>query len=330
MSRACWQRGNRLSGPIPPELGSLASLWRFTLDRNNLSGPIPPELGSLTRLRDLLLNSNSLTGPIPPELGSLASLQMLRISGNALTGPIPPELGNLAGLEALLLHFNSLTGPIPPELGDLASLETLRLDYNLLSGEVPEAFGSLSSLRELHLAHNLGMSGPLPARLTDLRLQVLSTGGTELCAPSDSGFQRWLETIDRQWVATCPREGALMAYLTQAVQSLEHPVPLVAGERALLRVFVATERPTMASLPAVRARFFLDGTETHVAEIPATMTTIPTEVIEHDLSRSANAEIPGEIRATGSRDGGRDRPGRRTGHEHPGGEAVPGDGPHAN
>ena len=290
-----WLHLNRLSGSIPPELGSLTSLERLTLDRNFLSGPIPAELGSLTSLRRLLLNSNSFTGPIPPELGDLASLQMLRVSGNALSGPIPPELGNLTSLEALLLHFNSLSGPIPAELGSLASLRELRLDYNLLSGEVPEEFGSLSSLRDLHLAHNLGMSGPLPARLTDLRLQVLSTGGTGLCAPSDSAFQRWLETIDRQWIATCPREGALMAYLTQAVQSLEHPVPLVAGERALLRVFVATEQPTTASIPAVRARFFLDGAETHVAEIPATMTTIPTEVIEHDLSRSANAEIPADI-----------------------------------
>ena len=30
------------------------------------------------------------------------------------------------------------------------------------------------------------------------------------------------------------------AYLTQATQSLTHPVPLVAGKPALLRVFVAT------------------------------------------------------------------------------------------
>ena len=86
-----------------------------------------------------------------------------------------------------------------------------------------------------------------------------------------------------------------MAYVTQAVQSREYPVPLVAGEKALLRVFVTAARHTTAGIPSVRARFYLNGTETHVADIPATTTPIPTEVLEHHLSISANAEIPGEI-----------------------------------
>ena len=87
----------------------------------------------------------------------------------------------------------------------------------------------------------------------------------------------------------------LEAYVTQAVQSREHPVPLVAGERALLRVFVTAAHPTTADIPPVRARFYLNGTERHVADIPATATAIPTEVVEGDLSSSANVEIPAEI-----------------------------------
>ena len=86
-----------------------------------------------------------------------------------------------------------------------------------------------------------------------------------------------------------------MAYLTQAVQSQEYPVPLVAGERALLRVFVTAGRSTTAGIPSVRARFYLNGTERHVADIPGRTTPIPAEVLEHDLSISANAEIPREI-----------------------------------
>ena len=86
-----------------------------------------------------------------------------------------------------------------------------------------------------------------------------------------------------------------MAYVTQAVQSREYPVPLVAGEKALLRVFVTAANATTAGIPSVRARFYLNGTETHVADIPAKTTPIPAEVLEHDLSISANAEIPGEI-----------------------------------
>ena len=86
-----------------------------------------------------------------------------------------------------------------------------------------------------------------------------------------------------------------MAYLTQAVQSQEYPVPLVAGEKALLRVFVTAANATMAGIPAVQARFYLNGTERHVADIPGKTTAIPTEVLEHDLSQSANAGIPGEV-----------------------------------
>ena len=69
---------NRLSGPIPPDLGDLASLQELRLDRNDLSGPIPPELGNLAKLWHLNLASNDLSGPIPPELGGLPLLWELK------------------------------------------------------------------------------------------------------------------------------------------------------------------------------------------------------------------------------------------------------------
>ena len=83
---------------------------------HGISGPIPPELGSLTNLEHLYLYQNELTGPIPTELGSLTALQNLWLSGNELTGPIPTELGSLSRLESLVLSGNELTGPIPTEL----------------------------------------------------------------------------------------------------------------------------------------------------------------------------------------------------------------------
>ena len=286
---------NDLTGPIPPELVNLSNLRTLRLNSNDLTGPIPPELGNLASLEWLSLASNDLTGPIPPELGNLASLEWLSLASNDLTGPIPPELGNLASLEWLSLASNDLTGPIPPELGNLASLEWLSLASNDLTGALPPELAGISTLRELSLANNSGLSGPLPARLTDLRLETLLTGGTNLCAPSDPGFQAWLQTVHKRRVAPCGSVGTSMAYLTQAVQSREYPVPLVWGEKALLRVFVTAVHPTIAGIPKVRARFYLNGTERHVTDIPAKTTSIPTEVLEHSLSVSANAEIPGEI-----------------------------------
>ena len=312
--------GNDLTGAVPPQLGSLASLTELYLWGNDLTGPIPAELGNLANLTDLHLGDNALTGPIPPELGGLASLERLRLrdndltgglptelanlqsaatlslSGNQLSGPIPPELGSLGNLETLNVASNELSGTIPRELGRLSTLEALFLDYNDLEGPVPPEFGRMSSLEELGLSFNADMAGALPGELTALRqLNALVAGGTDLCAPANSTFQTWLAGIFRRRIASCVEEAPAAAYLVQAVQSRQFPVPLVAGEKALLRVFVTGRETSSAGIPQVRATFYLDATETHVEEIPGTSTPIPTEVDESSLMNSANAEIPGHV-----------------------------------
>ena len=287
--------GNALTGPIPPELGNLTRLTGLEFDGNALTGSVPSELGSLARLTKLLLDGNALTGLVPPELGNLVRLRELRLEGNGFTGPIPSELGSLARLTELGLAGNSLTGSIPSELGNLARLTELPLEGNALTGPVPSELGNLARLTSLNLSGNFGMVGTLPTELTGLdRLETLLAVGTDLCAPSDPGFQAWLGAIQRLRVATCTNDSESFAYLTQAVQSREFPVPLVAGERALLRVFVTAASPTSVSIPPVRARFYVDSTEVHVADIPARTAAIPTEVDEGDLSRSSNVEIPAE------------------------------------
>ena len=287
--------GNALTGPIPAELGNLTSLEWLDLSNNALSAPIPAELGNLANLVYMWLGRNALTGPIPAELGNLTSLEWLYLSNNALSAPIPAELGNLANLVYMWLGRNALTGPIPPELGNLASLRDLILSNNALTGPVPAELGRMSSLRRLTLTNNSGMAGSLPTDLTALgQLEELMAGGTGLCVPSDPGSRAWLETVHRRRrIATCA--GASMAYLTQTVQSREFPVPLVAGEKALLRVFPTTGGAIGKGIPPVRARFYVNGRETYAVEIPGTTVPIPAEVDEGSLSKSANAEIPGEI-----------------------------------
>ena len=284
--------GNDLSGAIPPELGSLSHLGYLALNGNDLSGPIPSELGDLADLRSLYLSANDLSGAIPPELGGLPNLVHLGLYGNELSGAIPPELGSLSHLGYLALNGNDLSGLIPPELGDLANLEWLYLGQNSLSGPVPLTFGGLASLVELELSHNAGLAGAMPAGLRDLALESLMASGTELCVPREPAFEEWLATIPRKWIAVCEPPAA---YLVQAVQSRAHPVPLVAGEDALLRVFVTAAMETTEGIPDVRARFYLNGTERHVADIPGSSTPIPAEIDEGDLLKSANAEIPGRI-----------------------------------
>ncbi len=110
---------------------SAGRVTSLRLAGNRLRGPLPPELGDLTALQRLYLGSNELTGWIPAELGNLRSLRRLHLDGNELYGPIPPELGNLWSLGVISLAGNDLAGCIPPALRAAPSndFEELRLPF---------------------------------------------------------------------------------------------------------------------------------------------------------------------------------------------------------
>ena len=289
---------NELTGEIPPELGDLDSLIYLHLGFNELTGEIPPELGNLVDLFYLHLGHNALTGETPPELGDLVGLWELHLDNNRLSGPIPGELGALDELSLLVAHHNKLTGELPRELGSLGSLKELHLGNNDLSGPIPPEFGDLAGLRWLDVTDNDRMEGALPKEATALEeIVVLLAGGTSLCAPVDGDFRKWLKQLYRRRIASCAEPAA--TYLTQAVQSRVFPVPLVAGEKALLRVFLTATRSNQADIPGVRARFYADGRQIHSRSIPGKSGPIPTEVDEGDLSKSVNAEIGGDVIRTG-------------------------------
>ena len=164
--------GNNLSGRIPAEIGSLASIRVLSLSDNELDGPIPAELGEMSSLEELYLSSNRLTGSIPAELGDLSDLSLLWLFENELTGAIPAELGKLSQLEELALSHNSLTGSLPPELGNLSSVVQMSLNSNQLTGTIPSSFGDLASIEALRLSTNQ-LEGSIPAELG--RLATLET-----------------------------------------------------------------------------------------------------------------------------------------------------------
>ena len=286
---------NNLSGPIPTELGQLTGLTWLGLSNNNLSGPIPTELGQLTDLTWLGLDANNLSGPIPVELGQLTDLTSLNLTNNNLSGPIPAELGQLTDLTSLDLHGNNLSGPIPVELGQLTDLTSLNLSFNGLSGSIPHELGQLTSLATLVLGSNPLLSGALTESITKLQLETLQLGNTALCLPMAPAFQIWLQNIQNHRVASCFEFTGATAYMTQAAQSLTHPVPLVAGEAALLRVFITADSDVGASMPPVQAVFFNGNQIVHSVEIPAQDLAVPEQIEEGALMYSANAEIPGTV-----------------------------------
>ena len=287
---------NALTGGVSPSLGDLSQLEELNLHANGLSGALPPTLGNLRRLERLVLTWNPLGGRIPRWLGGLSNLRELSLRGNLLTGKIPTELGDLSRLDHLELSENDLTGAVPGEIGNLSRLRQLRLQQNRLSGSIHPELGHLAALQYLDLANNPDMQGVLPTTLTALgQLETFLLAGTKLCAPREPDFLDWLGGVDNQHVSRCGAVEGSVAYVTQAVQSVDFPVPLVAGDDGLLRVFVRTEENMGESLPEVRASFFLNGAETYVVDIPAQSTPIPTDIEERDLGRSANARIPGSV-----------------------------------
>ncbi len=262
---------------------------------NNLSGEIPPELGLMSNLKVLHLAGNELTGEIPSELGQLPSLESLVLYYNQLTGDIPAELGRLSNLLSLRLDGNRLTGEIPAELGRLSNLLELNLRSNQLVGEIPPELSDLASLKKLLVSHNSGLTGPLPGGLVELtQLEQFLAAGTSLCAPSNPAFSAWLDRLDNHRVPVCIQSSST-AYLVQAVQSRGFPVPLVADEPALLRVFATASEETTETIPPVRATFFRNGTQVHAVDLPRGSRAVPIELTEGDLGLSANVESPGAV-----------------------------------
>ena len=291
---------NQLTGAIPPEIGNMNALETLWLNVNQLSGDIPREIGQLANLKDLLLDRNQLSGEIPSEIGDLSALVNLWLFENQLSGEIPPELGQLGNLIRLLLDNNQLSGSIPPELGNLDALWLLHLEHNQLSGGIPPELGEMDKLYELKLSYNENLSGPIPQELTtSTTLRTLFLEGTQICAPENERVDEWLGNLEVARVERCGPPAGSVVYLTQATQSLDYPVPLVAGEDALLRVFVTADEQADAGMPPVRATFFQDGAEIHTVDIAGQESSIRSTIDEGSLASSANVSIPGWIIAPG-------------------------------
>lgn len=308
--------GNQLAG-MSARPGDYPNLRILDLSSNEFAS-FPRELSELGKLLQLELDGNRLTD-IPPGLGSGASAARIAPqAGEPLSlsrrgrdpdrpwtlypdgHELPADSRKREALAALQTHLGEPGGDrladTRTRAGGFASLKILDLSSNELSGRLPAGLAEFTGLTSLSVADNDGLAGPLPFDLTFLEsLEDLHTTGTDLCAPAHPEFVDWLDGVTRQRVALCESGGAA-AYLTQAVQSREFPVPLVAGEPALLRVFLTTAgRSTGATMPPVHAEFYRDGALTYEVDIPAKPDPIPAGISEGSLARSVNAEIPGWV-----------------------------------
>ena len=187
--------------------GEPQRIVRLDLAESRLTGAIPPELGSLTELRWLVLSQNRLTGPIPVELGSLPNLQELSLQGNRLSGPIPTSLGDLADLRRLLLSGNRLSGQVPSQLGDLADLQQLRLSSNQLTGCIPEGLRGVADndLEEVGLPYcdvllsrlTISPGSLVPPFHSEHTYYAAVLGESQITIDATSGHDSTLQILDQ-------------------------------------------------------------------------------------------------------------------------------------
>ena len=196
---------NKITGPIPKDIGNLISLQDLELSSNSFTGYLPSSMsrlknlallyvfenkirgsipwtmGNLTELNYLYLSSNAFSGRIPITFGNLTKLLELGLSGNNLTGSIPNGLLSITTLSNILdLSDNSLEGSIPQEIGNLQNLVELRLGSNRLSGQIPTNLGECRILQNIYLQNNFLM-GSIPPLLSQLKgLQILDLSSNNL------------------------------------------------------------------------------------------------------------------------------------------------------
>ena len=209
-------RNNRLSGPIPPEIGLLTKLEALNFESNALTGPIPPEFGQLEALTLLSLSNNPFTGgSLPGTLGGLKSLRVMVVNNTGLTGSIPAGIGQLRRLERLVMTGNtSLSGTIPTEIGGAGNLRYVDLSNNALSGSIPSGIGGLGNVEELDLSNNR-LSGPLPNAIGGMSsLTELQLTGNQLSGPIPSGISG-LRSLFGLWADNNRLSGTLPAEFGQ-------------------------------------------------------------------------------------------------------------------
>jgi len=92
-----------LHGTLPASLGKLTNLVTLNLGGSDwLTGPIPVELGNMASLTGLYLYHNRLHGTIPASLGNLSQLKILYLYNNLLSGAVPAlnfsKIGKYCGI----------------------------------------------------------------------------------------------------------------------------------------------------------------------------------------------------------------------------------------
>ncbi|KAK2984180.1 hypothetical protein RJ640_000196 [Escallonia rubra] len=107
------------------------------LSCNKLTGPVPDEIGYLSDIHALNLSHNHLTGPIPESFSNLRQIESLDLSHNSLSGEIPLQLVELNYLSVFTVAYNNLSGRTPERKAQFATFDEHSYEGNSLLCGVP-------------------------------------------------------------------------------------------------------------------------------------------------------------------------------------------------
>ena len=313
-----WRSNNNWlgDGPLDDWYGVTADntdrVTALDLSDNNLEGFVPAETGDLLYIEKLVLNGNSALGEeLSPRMLHLVFLSTLWLDGTGVCTSAAPEfldwLDRIADARVAACpddHGNDATEATSIAVGQRAEgeLESY-LDEDWFRFEVGE-WGAVTVAAESNIevdgelydgeGTRVGYDGwfqdfSISRHVTPGTYYVRVTGRTE----EARGSYNWVSSFE-------PRTLGVRTYLTQAVQSHDFAVPLVAGEDALLRVFVMADDGVMASMPPVLATFYRSGQEVNSVRIDGSSQPVPQTMAEGDLDATANAIVPGSILVPGT------------------------------
>ena len=196
---------NGLTGAYFSKVGEMSDLQHLRLQDSAISGAFEPNWINNNGLRDIVLARNSLEGSIPAAMGRVHSLERLDVQDNQLSGSLPYANRRLEKLIVLRVGGNDFSGPLVPEEFFPINVEIVDVSDNQLEGPVPVSLLDRPSLRRLYIEDS-GLSGRLPLSFTSRTgLEEFRYAGTsgDICAPGDSVFQDWINSIPNVDRNTC-------------------------------------------------------------------------------------------------------------------------------
>lgn len=304
---------NRIASLPADIFAELRRLSSLDLALNNHLERWPADaLRGLPSLEQLWIGDNRLPALPSGALETLPALRYLDLSRNAIESLSPGSFRGASGLRLLWLAGNPgapfhLTvklerlpdpNPASPHEARIRAVLTEGAPFDL---RIPlaAAGGSLSAAEATIPA---GDAASPPVGVVGAPGSSLSVTALAPPPPSDGCMGTECFTglelaAGDPLVLANPRAAKVLVpavHLIQSTQSLDGEVPLVAGRRALLRVF-ATSDSANAFQPTARARFFLDGRVVHEAALTPPPAGIPTVLARGRLARTFNATIPGPV-----------------------------------